>query len=1570
MPKPHRLAVIGLAAFVLLNLILLSGQTSRAQAPGVGTLAFVVNDGQKHSLYRIDTDGGNFKALGYQVDSGAVAPIAWSPDGQQLAFVDSTTHKFTIVDSDGGQPRTFSIPIASWAFAWAPDGQHIAYVNGNGNAVENFDLATGKSTAIATIQPSTNSKNLVYIIAIGWSPDGKHLFFIAEPVNTDELHVVNVDDGTEQIVAIGGMHAATWSADSQHIIYSGSNNGRNGVLSLDLNSKTNGQNTVNLVTSIGGIGLAFDSASDNKQFAYSGGNGVNQLFVLDANGLKIHRVSLPSVITASRFEINGIAWRPGTGLGGMPAALADTPPAPTAAATAAVGGSSPTPASSPTPVLSPTPGGTKDQILAAIKSALISADKAFNAAYSDQVSWQNTLDTALLNYTTAISLITGNKDLPDFGQEPDRTTFQTFEYRALAGKARTEARKLSPLSSANSAPGTLSGFYNISPSQNSLMEVQTAPIRADIQAAIDFGQALTKPPADLGWLYLTLGQVLVPNNAYWGLRYNVPVTSFEALPQLIITDISEVGAYTAYTANGSAATLFKAQNRLDLYKDLVAIQANLARDFILGAAEDSVRTYQGLSGIQWWKQSIRLYQSINDPNYCDMALNYSQAIEDGAIVDPDKESLRYWLKEQINSFCSRNYIAIAQARLAWLNGDLALAHQVLLNPGDTVGNSYYPTTEQYFQTEALAKANLMAGNSLQALTELKAAEPRFAQAESVYSSRYGMRYNLSVNDASARYKDLPSTNQFHYENEWLIGRALVQLGRYRDGLTQLQTLEKMVPDYAKNVVYPGAQYDLGRAYIGLNRYDTAIVPLETSVKAYQDQLTTAVTAKDADLTRTARVGLIEATLTLSTPLAVLGRTEEAVTTLQQALDEATKQDDPVLKVNTTLRVGDIYLQLQKEDDALRNYQAAVDLALTAKLPQQQGRALLGVGQILTKRGKIDDARKAITQANVAAKAANDSSSQVQALDALGDLALLGKPDAKAAQTFYGQALTIAIASKDPRLPIQPLTSLGDVQTSSTPSTAQFTYYRALSAAQQIDDREAQARLFARIGALAAVQGDTFNADSAYQNAIQVIEQTQRGFKSETLTGQFAANYAPVYASYLKLLVDQKRYADAFALSEQARARAFLDQLAVGPVDYRQGASADLLQQTNDLRTQIDALRQLQIQTEADTETAPDAHKLALSQVQNSLQEAERKYSDIFTRLQASAPQLSSLTSVQTLPLAQVQATLASDTTLISYYTLDSTTYAFVITHDALTVVTLPVGQAQLRQSVKLFRADEKQVQGLSDLSSAILTPVMNQLKTARVIVVPHNVLNYIPFAALPTAATAGSPLFGVQFVVSYLPSASSLAYLSKTPDQPGVLFAMGNPAADGQPPLQFAEAEVKQAVAIAGGEAFTGKDATVALLQQKAGDAGTLYIAAHGTFNGLNPLFSALHLTTTSDDSGLLEAYKIYSLDLTHNTQLVVLSACDTAVGTLSAGDEFTGLNRAFLYAGAPAVIATLWSVDDKATGLLMKTFFEMRAKGQPIAQSLQSAQAFMQTYQENGQTPYASPYYWAAFIITGATKS
>jgi CHAT domain-containing protein len=102
----------------------------------------------------------------------------------------------------------------------------------------------------------------------------------------------------------------------------------------------------------------------------------------------------------------------------------------------------------------------------------------------------------------------------------------------------------------------------------------------------------------------------------------------------------------------------------------------------------------------------------------------------------------------------------------------------------------------------------------------------------------------------------------------------------------------------------------------------------------------------------------------------------------------------------------------------------------------------------------------------------------------------------------------------------------------------------------------------------------------------------------------------------------------------------------------------------------------------------------------------------------------------------------------------------------------------------------------------------------------------------------------------------------------------------------------------------------------------------------------------------------VYGLDLA-SADLVVLSACETQLGAQSKGDDLVGLNRAFIYAGTPSVIASLWSVDDEATAALMTAFYQQLRAGLSKAAALQAAQA--ETW---AQFPH--PYYWAAFVLTG----
>lgn len=143
------------------------------------------------------------------------------------------------------------------------------------------------------------------------------------------------------------------------------------------------------------------------------------------------------------------------------------------------------------------------------------------------------------------------------------------------------------------------------------------------------------------------------------------------------------------------------------------------------------------------------------------------------------------------------------------------------------------------------------------------------------------------------------------------------------------------------------------------------------------------------------------------------------------------------------------------------------------------------------------------------------------------------------------------------------------------------------------------------------------------------------------------------------------------------------------------------------------------------------------------------------------------------------------------------------------------------------------------------------------------------------------------------------------------------------------------------------------------GSAGRIHIAAHGELNGEDPLSSALLLASEAGEDGRLEVRELFGLEL--NARLVVLSACETGLGKLSRGDELVGLQRAFLYAGTPAVVTTLWKVDDRASFELVRVFYEHLEAAGPVAALRQAQLAAMQA------SPH--PFFWAAFGLTGVPR-
>jgi CHAT domain-containing protein len=298
---------------------------------------------------------------------------------------------------------------------------------------------------------------------------------------------------------------------------------------------------------------------------------------------------------------------------------------------------------------------------------------------------------------------------------------------------------------------------------------------------------------------------------------------------------------------------------------------------------------------------------------------------------------------------------------------------------------------------------------------------------------------------------------------------------------------------------------------------------------------------------------------------------------------------------------------------------------------------------------------------------------------------------------------------------------------------------------------------------------------------------------------------------------------------------------------------------------------------------------------------------------------------------------------------------------------------------------------LEQLSARILQPLRRSLEgVQRLRVAADGPLLLVPFAALPLEA---SQTVADQMVVSYVGSGRELLSpaLRPQPRQPPLVLAHADfgPQTKGHSeraaeltslavqPLPGTAAEAQELARLfPKAKVLTGAAALESALTSAKGPQ-FLHIATHGYFlsarmapglaavkaplvrSGL--LLAGFNRHRPGKDDGVLTALEAASLDL-QGTQLAVLSACNTGVGELRAGDGVQGLRRALAMAGAQTVVMSLWSVDDRATQALMVEFYRQWQAGQDRAKALHLAQAHVRA-----QERWRHPFYWAGFVAAGA---
>jgi CHAT domain-containing protein len=258
----------------------------------------------------------------------------------------------------------------------------------------------------------------------------------------------------------------------------------------------------------------------------------------------------------------------------------------------------------------------------------------------------------------------------------------------------------------------------------------------------------------------------------------------------------------------------------------------------------------------------------------------------------------------------------------------------------------------------------------------------------------------------------------------------------------------------------------------------------------------------------------------------------------------------------------------------------------------------------------------------------------------------------------------------------------------------------------------------------------------------------------------------------------------------------------------------------------------------------------------------------------------------------------------------------------------------------------------------LISPIENLIKDFKNIgIIPHGSLHFLPFQAM--IAPDGHYMIE-KYNIFYAPSASIYILSKEKKNNPGkqiIAMALGELQLGDFSGLPGTTTEVNQIKALFSNTTDLYENgSTETFLKENGGSYKYIHLATHGILDPAQPLYSYVLLAPTDEDDGLLTVSEVFALNL--NSRLVTLSACQTGLGDLSQGDDIVGLSRAFIYAGSPSVIVSLWSVADQPTALLMTSFYRNLEN-----HSLQDALGIAQ---REVLKQYPAPLYWAPFQLIG----
>ncbi len=625
-------------------------------------------------------------------------------------------------------------------------------------------------------------------------------------------------------------------------------------------------------------------------------------------------------------------------------------------------------------------------------------------------------------------------------------------------------------------------------------------------------------------------------------------------------------------------------------------------------------------------------------------------------------------------------------------------------------------------------------------------------------------------------------------------------------------------------------------------------------------------------------------------------------------------------------------------------------------------------------------------------------------------------DYPAALQHYEAAFEEFNRSGNPMEAARVVALMGQVyQTQGNFKAANERYLTALARFRELSDQVNESATLYALGALELEQNSVDKAEEYLSQSINMTEKMRRFSISADLTAAFSAKVHDRYEKYIDCKMrkyiasgSEALKIDAFQTSELARARSLTELLRATQPNLFPGLDPKLAEREMTLRGYLHGN-----ETDKITLLGKKYVTAELKSLEAESQRLKAEYDEVLNEIQRRNPNYQQVISPTAWELPKIQQQVVTDdqTVLLEFSLGSEKSYLWAVTRTGIESYELP-NEEQIdtlaRRVHKLLStppvngANNELPSAIQELSQMILSPAAEHLNHRRIIVVPDGILNYVPFQIL---LSPSGPLIDNGEIIN-APSASIFGELQQEAvhrqPAPKMLAAFGDPMFAGD--YQANNADNEQAIASARLRSalvntklsqetadltltriFHAKRELESLRQAAGEDAlivseydatrerflstdltqfAILHVVTHGFFIPNHPENSGFVLSQINREQRQLNGFvgirEIYGLRAP--VLLVVLSACQTALGDNVRGEGLMSLPRGFMQAGASSVVASLWAVDDSATAELMKFFYSnMLQHGMKTGEALRAAQNSIRQ-----QPRWQSPYYWAGFTLQG----